>query len=151
MCAISLPAVRCLKALEIKNLKKVYGNKTEALKGIDLVVETGDFFALSGGRENIPRTRTSADVDDRIDVAGPDCCHAAGDANRRESVAERVIKRLEARGQGLASLPLVFVPCGSIEHMSESQRTPTWNTFDLWRPICRPERALHGCVDNGTL
>lgn len=35
--------------------------------------------------------------------------------------------------------------------MSEPQRTPTWNTFDLWRPICRPERALHGCGDNGTL
>ena len=35
-----------MKALEIKNLKKVYANKVEALKGIDLVVESGDFFAL---------------------------------------------------------------------------------------------------------
>ena len=37
-----------MKALEIKNLKKVYANKVEALKGIDLVVESGDFFALLG-------------------------------------------------------------------------------------------------------
>ena len=37
-----------MKALEIKNLKKVYANDVEALKGIDLVVETGDFFALLG-------------------------------------------------------------------------------------------------------
>ena len=37
-----------MKALEIKNLKKIYANKVEALKGIDLVVESGDFFALLG-------------------------------------------------------------------------------------------------------
>lgn len=37
-----------MKALEIKNLKKIYGDKFEALKGIDLEVEKGDFFALLG-------------------------------------------------------------------------------------------------------
>jgi len=37
-----------MKALEIKNLKKIYANDVEALKGIDLVVESGDFFALLG-------------------------------------------------------------------------------------------------------
>ena len=35
-------------ALSIQGLKKVYGNAFEALKGIDLVVEKGDFFALLG-------------------------------------------------------------------------------------------------------
>lgn len=35
-------------ALEIKNLKKVYSNGVEALKGIDLTVVSGDFFALLG-------------------------------------------------------------------------------------------------------
>jgi len=35
-------------ALEVKQLKKVYGNGVEALKGIDLTVEEGDFFALLG-------------------------------------------------------------------------------------------------------
>lgn len=35
-------------ALEIKNLKKRYDNGFEALKGIDLTVEKGDFFALLG-------------------------------------------------------------------------------------------------------
>ena len=37
-----------MKALEISNLKKVYANEVVALKGIDLVVERGDFFALLG-------------------------------------------------------------------------------------------------------
>lgn len=35
-------------ALQIKGLAKVYGNGFEALKGIDLSVEQGDFFALLG-------------------------------------------------------------------------------------------------------
>ena len=37
-----------MKAISIKNLKKVYKNKFEALKGIDLEIEKGDFFALLG-------------------------------------------------------------------------------------------------------
>ena len=35
-----------MKALEIKNLKKTYNNDVTALKGIDLSVEKGDFFAF---------------------------------------------------------------------------------------------------------
>lgn len=35
-------------ALVIKNLKKKYGNGTEALKGVSLTVPAGDFFALLG-------------------------------------------------------------------------------------------------------
>ncbi len=35
-------------ALEIKNLRKVYSSGVEALKGIDLNVEKGDFYALLG-------------------------------------------------------------------------------------------------------
>jgi ABC-2 type transport system ATP-binding protein len=37
-----------MKALEITNLRKVYPNGLEALKGIDLTVSAGDFFALLG-------------------------------------------------------------------------------------------------------
>ena len=37
-----------MKALEVKNLKKIYKNGVVALKGIDLDVEEGDFFALLG-------------------------------------------------------------------------------------------------------
>ncbi len=37
-----------MKALSIKKLKKTYSNGFTALKGIDLDVETGDFFALLG-------------------------------------------------------------------------------------------------------
>jgi len=37
-----------MKALSIKNLKKTYSNGNQALKGIDLSVEAGDFYALLG-------------------------------------------------------------------------------------------------------
>lgn len=37
-----------MKALSLRNLRKTYGNGFEALKGIDLDVEAGDFFALLG-------------------------------------------------------------------------------------------------------
>ena len=37
-----------MKALSVKALKKVYPNGVAALKGIDLDVEQGDFFALLG-------------------------------------------------------------------------------------------------------
>ena len=35
-------------ALEIKDLKKVYATGVEALRGINLTVEEGDFYALLG-------------------------------------------------------------------------------------------------------
>lgn len=37
-----------MTALKIQGLTKVYGNGTQALSGIDLVVEKGDFYALLG-------------------------------------------------------------------------------------------------------
>ncbi len=37
-----------MKALKIRKLRKVYKNGFEALKGIDLTVDEGDFFALLG-------------------------------------------------------------------------------------------------------
>lgn len=37
-----------MRALSIKNLHKTYKNGFQALKGIDLEVESGDFFALLG-------------------------------------------------------------------------------------------------------
>lgn len=37
-----------MNALEIHQLRKTYDNGVEALKGIDLTVKTGDFFALLG-------------------------------------------------------------------------------------------------------
>src|ERR1700744_4570778 len=37
-----------MNALEINQLQKIYKNGVEALKGIDLHVKTGDFFALLG-------------------------------------------------------------------------------------------------------
>ena len=37
-----------MKALEISNLKKTYASGVEALKGISMSVEEGDFYALLG-------------------------------------------------------------------------------------------------------
>src|ERR1041384_4920731 len=40
--------MRAMHALSVKGLTKTYKNGVQALKGIDLDVETGDFFALLG-------------------------------------------------------------------------------------------------------
>jgi ABC-2 type transport system ATP-binding protein len=37
-----------MPALEITELRKTYANGIEALKGINLIVQKGDFFALLG-------------------------------------------------------------------------------------------------------
>ena len=37
-----------MNAITLKSLKKTYSNNVIALKGIDLSVERGDFFALLG-------------------------------------------------------------------------------------------------------
>ena len=37
-----------MKALSLRQLAKTYGNGVQALKGIDLDVDQGDFFALLG-------------------------------------------------------------------------------------------------------
>jgi ABC-2 type transport system ATP-binding protein len=37
-----------MQALQVENLRKTYSNGTEALKGVSLTVEEGDFFALLG-------------------------------------------------------------------------------------------------------
>ena len=37
-----------MSALSVRGLTKTYGNGVQALKGIDLDVEAGDFFALLG-------------------------------------------------------------------------------------------------------
>ncbi len=47
MCGVVTIAA-LMKALSIKNLKKTYANGNQALKGIDLSVNTGDFYALLG-------------------------------------------------------------------------------------------------------
>jgi ABC-2 type transport system ATP-binding protein len=37
-----------MQAIEIKNLRKTYESGTQALKGVDLTIQSGDFFALLG-------------------------------------------------------------------------------------------------------
>lgn len=48
-------------ALELKQLKKTYPGGVQALRGIDLQVEAGDFYALLGqtARENPPLSALS--------------------------------------------------------------------------------------------
>jgi len=48
MCAQPIRIDRFMHALEVKSLTKTYANGVEALKGISLNVEEGDFFAFLG-------------------------------------------------------------------------------------------------------
>jgi ABC-2 type transport system ATP-binding protein len=45
---MSSPSPTAVPALVVDNLRKTYGNGVEALKGISLTVQPGDFFALLG-------------------------------------------------------------------------------------------------------
>jgi ABC-2 type transport system ATP-binding protein len=45
---MSLQSSSSAPALVVDNLRKTYGNGVEALKGISLTVQPGDFFALLG-------------------------------------------------------------------------------------------------------
>ncbi|WP_431635410.1 ABC transporter ATP-binding protein [Dyella sp. KULCS107] len=45
---MSTPTVSPVPALVVDNLRKTYGNGVEALKGVSLTVQPGDFFALLG-------------------------------------------------------------------------------------------------------
>jgi len=45
---LSVPKLTDMNAIEIKNLVKTYRTGTKALKGVDLTVPDGDFFALLG-------------------------------------------------------------------------------------------------------
>jgi len=47
-------------ALSIRQLTKTYGNGFQALKGIDLDVAEGDFFALLGAQRGRQRRPPSA-------------------------------------------------------------------------------------------
>ena len=44
----TITIINMQKALQISNLRKIYANGPEALKGVDLEVKNGDFFALLG-------------------------------------------------------------------------------------------------------
>src|SRR6185369_5712210 len=43
-----MQSMSTVPALEVRDLKKTYPNGVEALKGVSLTVEPGDFFALLG-------------------------------------------------------------------------------------------------------
>ena len=45
---MSTPTASPVPALVVDNLRKTYGNGVEALKGVSLTVQPGDFFALLG-------------------------------------------------------------------------------------------------------
>src|SRR5215470_3182430 len=42
------PILTAMNALSVRNLTKTYANGVQALRGVDLDVEQGDFFALLG-------------------------------------------------------------------------------------------------------
>ena len=59
-----------MKALEIKNLRKTYKNGHVALKGIDLTINEGDFFALlaAWGTCQEPCCPSDLDLNGQVDV-----------------------------------------------------------------------------------
>src|SRR4051794_13116148 len=75
-----------MHALDVENLVKRYPTGTEALKGVDLVIEEGEFFGLLGpngaGKSTLIHCSTglAQPTTGTIEIFGHDAVHRYGDA-----------------------------------------------------------------------
>jgi ABC-2 type transport system ATP-binding protein len=77
-------------ALEISDLRKVYGNGVEALKGVSLVVQPGDFFALLGPNGAVKSTLIGI-VSSLVNASGGDARVFGVSIHQDRSEAMRLI------------------------------------------------------------
>tara|TARA_Y100001001_G_C7962821_1_gene293103 strand:+ start:217 stop:1167 length:951 start_codon:yes stop_codon:yes gene_type:complete len=79
-----------LSALTIRNLRKTYANGVEALKGIDLTVEKGDFFALLGPN-GAGKSTTIGIVSSLVNKTSGDVSILGYDLDRERALAKQRI------------------------------------------------------------
>ena len=87
-----------MDALVIKDLRKVYSNGVEALKGIDLTVREGDFFALLGPN-GAGKTTAIGIVTSLIRKSGGSVSVFGHDLDARARCGEGLHRRRAARDQ----------------------------------------------------
>ncbi|HCE39938.1 ABC transporter ATP-binding protein [Alloalcanivorax profundimaris] len=79
-----------MSALTIRNLRKTYANGVEALKGIDLTVEKGDFFALLGPN-GAGKSTTIGIVSSLVNKTSGDVSILGYDLDRERALAKQRI------------------------------------------------------------
>ena len=79
-----------IPALEIKNLKKIYGDKVEALKGINLEIAQGEFYALLGAN-GAGKTTTIGIITDLVSKTSGQVKVFGVDIDQDFSLAKRYI------------------------------------------------------------
>ena len=87
-----------MDALVIKDLRKVYRNGVEALKGIDLTVREGDFFALLGPN-GAGKTTAIGIITSLIRKSGGSVSVFGHDLERERDSGEGLHRRRAARNQ----------------------------------------------------
>ncbi len=79
-----------MSALTIRNLRKTYANGVEALRGIDLTVEKGDFFALLGPN-GAGKSTTIGIVSSLVNKTSGDVSILGYDLDRERALAQQRI------------------------------------------------------------
>lgn len=144
-----LYAVFTMNAVEIQNLTKTYESGTKALKGVDLTIKKGDFFALLGangaGKTTIIGITTGLvnKTDGSVKVFGIDIDKDHNAAKRKMGVVpqefnfnifEKVID-IVAQQAGYFGIP---------RKEALKRAEPILKNLDLWGKKDQPSRALSG-------
>ena len=138
-----------MKALEIRGLRKVYGNGVEALHGIDLEVHEGDFFGLLGpngaGKSTAIGIVASLvnKTSGQVSVFGVDLDHDRVSAKRRIGLVPQEINfnQFERPDQIVAQQAGYYgVPWQRAKERAEE----CLRQMGLWDKRAQPARSLSG-------
>ena len=120
-----------MKALSIKNLKKTYKGGLDALKGIDLDVEEGDFFALLG--PNGAGKSTAINIISSLVTKSSGKVEILGiDIDQNHSLAKKELAAYFVNSADFSSIKMIGLPCltkglysSSIRFLAFSLLVPT--------------------------
>ena len=125
-----------MNAITLKSLKKTYSNSVVALKGIDLSVERGDFFALLGpngaGKSTIIGIISSLVNKDSgtVEICGIDC-----DENFTEAKTKLGVVNQEFNFSQFETVIDIIVPAGyyGIDYKTAVERADIYlKRLGLW-------------------
>ncbi len=138
-----------MHALEVKALRKTYGNGVEALKGIDLQVSEGDFFALLGPN-GAGKSTLIGIVSSLVNATGGDACVFDASVHKDRSRAMSYIGLVPQElnfNQFEKPFEIVVNQAGyyGIPKKVASERAEQYlKQLQLWEKAFQPSRSLSG-------